>query len=112
VQRENDLLLDRMAQRKKAAVELMVETKKEGRRIEGESKVLREGLNEHLMGVRKLVQVRFQPTNQTKANIAKANQAKASPTQPTKPKPTAAPNRLFRLTRDGGPSTWSARSRT
>merc|ERR1711998_423963 len=38
------------------AVELMIDTQKEGRRIETESKVLREGLNEHLMGVRKLVQ--------------------------------------------------------
>lgn len=55
-QRDHDLLLERMVARKDAALEQMVETQKEGRRVEAESKQLRESLNEHLGGVRKLVQ--------------------------------------------------------
>ena len=55
-QRDHDLLLERMIARKDAALEQMVETQKEGRRVEAESKQLRESLNEHLGGVRKLVQ--------------------------------------------------------
>ena len=55
-QRDHDLLLERMVARKDAALEQMVETQKEGKRVEAESKQLRESLNEHLGGVRKLVQ--------------------------------------------------------
>ena len=55
-QRDHDLLLERMVARKDAALEQMVETQKEGRRVELESRQLRESLNEHLGGVRKLVQ--------------------------------------------------------
>ena len=55
-QRDHDLLLERMVARKDAALEQMVEAQKEGRRVEAESKQLRESLNEHLGGVRKLVQ--------------------------------------------------------
>ena len=55
-QREHDLLLERMEARKDAAINQKEETQKEGRRVESESKALRESLNEHLGGVRKLVQ--------------------------------------------------------
>jgi alpha-tubulin suppressor-like RCC1 family protein len=55
-QREHDLLLERMEARKDAALGQMIETQKEGRKVEAESKALRESLNEHLGGVRKLVQ--------------------------------------------------------